>query len=140
MAIARTIYLGATWLLVLGILGGIAGGWWTNGLWLWASLGDFIGIAALMTPIPTAYLNDVRDAVGMATYDDTKKKLEPPGPVSDEELARIVASTPKTGEAPPRGTDEELFALLDSSLPMLNLAFALVVIAILVWLMMFKPF
>jgi len=29
-------------------------------------------IAALMTPIPTAYLNDVPDAVGMATCDDTK--------------------------------------------------------------------
>lgn len=105
--------------LVSGILGGIAGGWWTSGqLWLWASVGVFIGITALMTPIPTAYLNDVRHAVGMATYDDTRKKLEPPAPVSDEELARV----------------------LDSNRPNIGAAIGLGGLAILVWLMMFKPF
>jgi len=66
-------------ILVSGVVSGIVGGWWTSGqLWLWASLGVFIGVTALMTPIPTAYLNDVRHAVGMATYDDTRKKREPP--------------------------------------------------------------
>lgn len=105
--------------LVSGILGGIAGGWWTSGqLWLWASVGVFIAITALMTPIPTAYLNDVRHAVGMATCDDTRKKLEPLAPVSDEELARV----------------------LDSNRPNIGAAIGLGGLAILVWLMMFKPF
>ena len=101
-----------------GILSGIAGGWWTSGLWLWASVGVFIAITALMTPIPTAYLNDVRHAVGMATYDDTRKKLEPPPPVPDEDLARILAS----------------------NRPILGAVIGLAGLAILVWLMMFKPF
>jgi len=104
--------------LVSGIVGGIAGGWWTSGqLWLWASVGVFIAITALMTPIPTAYLNDVRHAVGMPTYNDTKKKLEPPAPVSDEELARILAS----------------------NRPILGAGIGLAGLAILAWLMMFKP-
>lgn len=106
-------------ILVSGIVGGIAGGWWTSGqLWLWASVGVFIGVTALMTPIPTAYLNDVRHAVGMPTYNDTKKKLEPPAPVSDDELARILVS----------------------NRPILGAAIGLVGLAILAWLMMFKPF
>lgn len=105
--------------LVSGILGGIAGGWWTSGqLWLWASVGVFIGVTALMTPIPTAYLNDVRHAVGMPTYNDTRKRLEPPPPVSAEELARILAS----------------------NRPIVGAAIGLAGLAILVWLMMFKPF
>jgi len=106
-------------ILVSGVVSGIVGGWWTSGqLWLWASLGVFIGVTALMTPIPTAYLNDVRHAVGMATYDDTRKKREPPPPVSDEELARV----------------------LDSNRPIIGAAIGLGGLAILAWLMMFKPF
>ena len=105
--------------LVSGILGGIAGGWWTSGqLWLWASVGVFIAITLLMTPIPTAYLNDVRHAIGIPTYDDTRKKLEPPAPLSDEELARILAS----------------------NRPILGVAIGLAGLATLAWLMMFKPF
>jgi len=104
--------------LVSGIISGIVGGWWVNGWWLWASLGVFIGITALMTPIPTAYLNDVRHAVGMATYNDARKKLEPPPPVSADELARI----------------------LDSDRPIVGAAIGLAGLAILVSLMMLKPF
>jgi len=102
-----------------GIVSGIAGGWWLGGqFWLWASLGVFLGITFLMTPIPTAYLNDVRHAVGMATYNDTKKNLEPPAPLPEEELAKV----------------------LDSNRPIIGAAIGLGGLAILVWLMMFKPF
>lgn len=111
--LALAVILGA------GILSGIAGGWWTSGkLWIWASLGVFIAISALMTPIPAAYLNDVRHAVGMATYDDVRKKREPPPEASDEELARV----------------------LDSPRPVIGAAIGLGGIAILTWLMMDKPF
>lgn len=99
-----------------GIVLGIAGGWWTGGQWwLWVSLILFIALAFEMSFVRWRYLLGVRTALG-------------------------IAPAPKTGEPPPPGTDEELFVLLDSPLPMLNLAVALVVIAILVWLMMFKPF
>jgi len=109
-------YVALLVLFVGGIVSGIVGGHWTGGQWwLWLSLILFIALAFEMSFVRWRYLLGVRTALGIA----------PP---------------PKTGEAPPPGTDEELFALLDSPLPMLNLAVALVVIAILVWLMMFKPF
>jgi len=109
-------YVALLVLFVGGIVSGIVGGYWTGGQWwLWVSLILFIALAFEMSFVRWRYLLGVRTALGIA----------PP---------------PKTGEAPPPGTDEELFALLDSRLPMLNLAVALVVIAILVWLMMFKPF
>ena len=104
--------------LVSGIVSGIVGGWWTSGLWLWASLGVFIGITALMTPIPTAYLNDVRHAVGMATYNDKRKNLVPPAAVSADELVRI----------------------LDSDRSIVGAAIGLAGLAILAALMTFKPF
>jgi hypothetical protein len=106
-------------LFVAGILAGIAGGWWTSGqLWLWASLGVFVGVTVLMTPIPTAYLNDVRHAVGLPTYDDQRKRREPPPPASEEELVRV----------------------LRSNRPIVGAAIGLGGIAILTWLMMMKPF
>ena len=105
--------------LVSGVASGIAGGYWTGGqLWLWASLVVFIVVSGLMTPISTGYLNEVRHAVGLATYDDTRRKLLPPPEASDEALDRI----------------------LDSRRPVVGSAVGLAGIAILVYLMMFKPF
>jgi hypothetical protein len=117
-------YQTAGWLAMLaavvaGVLLGIGGGWWTSGqLWLWASLLVFILVTALMTPIPTAYLNAVRHAIGMPTYDDNRRKLQPPPPASDEELAQI----------------------LDSSRPFIGAVIGLAGLAVLAYLMMFKPF
>jgi len=109
-------YVSLLVLFVGGIVSGIVGGYWTGGQWwLWVSLVLFIALAFEMSFVRWRFLLGVRTALGIA----------PP---------------PKIGEAPPLGTDEELFAFLDSPLPFLNLAFALAVIAILVWLMMFKPF
>jgi hypothetical protein len=54
----------------------------------------------------------------MATYNDARKKLEPPPPVSADELARI----------------------LDSDRPIVGAAIGLAGLAILVSLMMLKPF
>ena len=77
--------------LLAGVISGIAGGWWTGGqLWLWASLVVFVLVSGLMTPIAAQYLNDVRHAVGMATYADTRGRLVPPPPSSDDDLAREV--------------------------------------------------
>jgi hypothetical protein len=102
-----------------GILSGIAGGWWTSGrLWIGASVAVFLAVVVLMTPIGSGYMNAVRHAVGLATSDDVRKRLEPPQPASDEELARIVGS----------------------SRPIVAAAIGLGGIAVLTWLMMMKPF
>ncbi len=109
-------YVALLVLFVGGIISGIAGGYWTAGQWwLWVSLALFMALFVEMSFVRWRYLLGVRTALGIA----------PP---------------PKTGDRPPLASDDELFGLLDSALPMLNLAFALLVIAVLVWLMMFKPF
>jgi hypothetical protein len=109
-------YVALIVLFVGGIVSGIAGGWWTSGQWwLWVSLILFIVLFVEMSFVRWRYLLGVRTALGIA----------PP---------------PKEGDPPPPATDEELFAILDSQLPMVNLVFALAVVALLTWLMMFKPF
>jgi hypothetical protein len=76
-----------------GIVAGIAGGWWTSGrLWIWASLGVFIVVTVLMTPLASSYMSSVRHAVGLPTYQDRRQKREPPAAVSDGELAVVLAS------------------------------------------------
>jgi hypothetical protein len=106
-------------LAIAGALSGIVGGWWTSGqLWIWASVVVLVVVAGSMTPLASAYMNDVRHAVGVATFDDLRKKREPPAPASDEELASVLAS--------PR--------------PVIAAAIGLGGLAVLVWLMMLKPF
>lgn len=87
------LYLAFLVLLVAGILAGIAGGYWTSGrYWLWASLGVLIAIVVAMYLLATPHFDALRHALGMPTYDDARKKLEPPPPASDEELARLLGS------------------------------------------------
>jgi hypothetical protein len=113
--------MGATYVALLvvfvgGIISGIAGGYWTSGrLWLWASLAIFIGIAFEMSFVRWRYLLRVRNALG-------------------------IASDQVAGKGPPLGSDEELTAALDSRIPVINFAVGVGGIAILVWLMMMKPF
>lgn len=113
--------MGATYVALLvvlvgGIISGIAGGYWTNGrLWLWASLAIFLGIAFEMSFVRWRYLLRVRNALGIAP----------------DQLA---------GKGPPAGSDEELAAALDSRIPAVNFVVGVGGIAILVWLMMMKPF
>lgn len=113
--------MGATYaallvVLVGGIVSGIAGGYWTSGqLWLWASLAIFIGIAFEMSFVRWRYLLRVRNALG-------------------------IAPDQRAGKGPPPGSDEELAAALDSRIPVVNFVVGVGGIAILVWLMMMKPF
>jgi hypothetical protein len=102
-------------LLVGGVLSGIAGGYWTSGqLWLWVSLGLFLGLGVEMSLVRWRYLLGIRTALGMVP----NPAAEPPAAIGDDELAERLASP----------------------LPIINLAVALIVVAILTWLMMFKPF
>ena len=117
-------FIGWGWITLLvlvlaGAVSGIVAGWWTSGrLWIWASVVVLVVVAGLMTPIGSRYMNSVRHAVGVATFDDLRKKREPPPPASDEELARVLASPQ----------------------PLIAAAIGVGGIAVLVWLMMLKPF
>jgi hypothetical protein len=106
-------------LLVLfggGVLSGIASGYWTSGqLWLWVSLALFLGIAVEMSFVRWRYLLAVRTALG-------------------------ITPDQRAGKGPAPGSDDELAAALDSRLPALTFVVGVTGIAVLVWLMMTKPF
>ena len=113
------LYLALLVLLLAGILSGIAGGYWTSGqYWLWASLGLLVGIVVAMYVIAVPHFDALRHALGLATYNDERKKLAPPSPATDADLARLLGS--------PR--------------PIQASAIGIGGIAIIVALMMLKPF
>lgn len=113
------LYVALGVLLLAGILSGIAGGYWTSGrYWLWASLGLLIAILVAMYVIATPHFDALRHAIGMPTFNDVQKKQDPPPPANDADLAR----------------------LLDSSKPIQSAVIGIGGIAIIVALMMLKPF
>ena len=106
-------------ILATGIAAGVMGGWWTSGqLWLWASLALFIALMVAMYLIPVPYFDRLRHAVGLQTYDDRRKNRPAPEPLGNEELEALLAS--------PRGYLAAIVGIGG--------------IAVLTWLMMFKPF
>jgi hypothetical protein len=112
-------YVALLVVLVAGILTGIAGGYWTSGLlWIWASLVVFLVIVGGMYAMASSFFRDVRHAIGMATMFDARRGDSPPAPVGEGELAELLSS--------PR--------------PMAVAALGLIGIAVLVYLMVLKPF
>ncbi|MEX2546258.1 MAG: hypothetical protein WD830_00550 [Chloroflexota bacterium] len=103
------------WFLA-GILAGFSGNLWTTGrLWIWASLIIAIVITGVMTPMGRLYLNRVREALGV----DPKTGLQDPAVQVD-------------------GAAVE--AAIASGQPTLVAAIGVVGLAVLLWLMMAKPF
>ena len=103
-----------------GILAGFSGnggaGWWTSGrYWIWASLAVAVAVMGIMTPMGRIYLNRVRAAVGI---------------------------DPRTGVIDSAATVDPvaLEAAIGSGRPVLLASIGVVSVAVLAWLMMFKPF
>jgi hypothetical protein len=115
----NALYLMFLVLLVGGILAGVSGGWWTSGkLWIWVALVVLVGIAIGMYVVALPFFNNVRHAVGLATYQDAQKGLPPPEPL-------------------PAG---QLETLLSSPAPITTAAIGFGGIVIIAWLMVLKPF
>lgn len=98
-------------LLLLG--GGIATGFagaWWDRKWIWVSLGLLIVIIGLMYPLATKYFVRLREAVG------------------------------ERPSGAPRAADEELADLLTGSRPWVIAGLGFGGIAVITWLMIFKPF
>lgn len=106
-------------ILVGGIAAGITGGWWTSGrLWIWAAVVLLVVTVVGMYLVSMPHFNDIRHAIGQATYDDVRKGRQPPPPGSEAELVR----------------------LLDSSRTMAGAAIGFGGLALIGWLMVVKPF
>ena len=100
-----------------GIAAGFSGNFWTSGrLWIWASLVVAVVVIGLMTPLGRSYLNRVRTALG----------IDPKGKPGQELGAHVDGAA--------------LDDAIRSGRPMLLASIGLGAVAVLTWLMMFKPF
>jgi hypothetical protein len=108
--------IGALVWLIAGILAGFSGNYWTTGrYWIWASLLIAFAIIGIMTPFGRLYLNKVRAAVGI-----------------DPKTGAINTSAPVDAA--------QLDAAIKSGRPMLVATIGFGGLAVLAYLMMFKPF
>jgi hypothetical protein len=102
--------------LITGIAAGFLGDWWGH-YWIWAALGVLLLISIFMTYLGTRSFAKIRLAVGPS---HTQGKREPYAiqPIGEDALARAVRS----------------------SHPLLLTAIGGIGLAVILWLMMFKPF
>jgi len=107
-------YVGLLILALAGVAAGIMNGWFGQG-WIWASIGVLLAIIIAMYSIATRYYVSLRTALGQPARGD---KGPPPTPVSQDEL----------------------IALLDTRRPEALAAIGLIGLAIIIWLMVAKPF
>ena len=110
------VYASLVTLLVAGIVAGIMGGWFGRG-WIWAAIIVLVAIIVAMYGLASRYYSQLRQAVGLRSY-QTPKDAPDPTPVSAAELA----------------------ALVDSRRPDVISLVGFVGLFVLLWLMMFKPF
>jgi hypothetical protein len=104
-------------LFLSGIVAGFAGQWWGRG-WIWASLALLILVSVPMTFMGRMYFEKVGKAIGLEyTLKGTK-----PSPAEKPVSAK------------------ELKAVIEAGQPGWVAAAGLVGLALIVWLMMFKPF
>ena len=106
-------------LLVLvgsGVIMGFTGNWWGRG-WIWVSLGILVGAGIALSLLSRPYTRRIWDAI------------DPVGHPLRQGM----------GNHPPAAPDE-LEAILNSSRPRLLTAIGAIGLAVILWLMMYKPF
>jgi multisubunit Na+/H+ antiporter MnhG subunit len=100
-----------------GLYLGFSGNYWTTGrYWLWASLLVAVVVIGLMTPMGAMYLNRVRTALGV----DPKRRNEP------SDIATVDPGL--------------VDVAISSGRPMMLILIGFGGVAVLAYLMMFKPF
>lgn len=103
-------------MLVAGVVAGFMGSWWRTG-WIWAAIGVLVVVSVAMSLLGSRHMNELRQAVGLPWFDGRRQQPGGSG-LSDEELAQRLSS--------PR--------------PFTVAWIGFAGIAVLIWLMMFKPF
>lgn len=103
-------------LLIVGVITGFMGHWWTE-IWIWVSLGLSLIITIWMFTIGQGTYHPIRKAFGMP-YMARGQEMEPGEPLSEEERS----------------------ALIEKTNPWLMLVVGYGGFAVILWLMMFKPF
>lgn len=111
------MYLSLLVLLVTGIITGIMGEWWGRG-WIWVSLILLIAIVVAMSVLGSNKLSVLRKALGLPYFVSGKAQPAIP-PASAAEIDAMLA----------KGGNPHLLTII-----------GLGGIAVVAWLMMFKPF
>jgi len=111
-----SMYSSLLLLLVSGIIAGFMGQWWGKG-WIWLSLVLLVVILGAMFGLGSAIYGGARKAAGMPYFE--KGKPQP---------------------AVPPASAQELDAILSRGKPWLLTAIGYGGVALIAWLMMFKPF
>jgi hypothetical protein len=107
-------------LLTGGIVSGFLGRWWGQG-WIWVALGLLLALWVSMSLLGTSFYDRVRIAVDTEPMLGARKKAW-------------------LRDRPPPVTATELDALLASSRPVLLAWMGVVGLAVILWLMVLKPF
>lgn len=102
--------------VVFGIVAGFSGNWWGQG-WIWAALVLLVVISAAMYSLGQRHLAPLRRSLGM--------------PI-------MGAGKPQAAEAP--ASDDDVAALAAATKPLPGVIFGVVGLAVILWLMLFKPF
>ena len=110
------MYVSLLILLIGGITAGFVGGWWGS-LWIWLAIGVLVLVIGAMYPMGSTHYANVRRAVGLKAYGDPKD-APPSEPLPPAELEKLLASN-------------RPFALA---------AVGGIGLAIIIWLMVVKPF
>jgi len=79
-------------LLVAGVIAGFAGHWWSSG-WIWISLVMLVAIVAAMYMIATRYYGQVRKSIG-TEYMQGSRTIPAEPPASPEEIDSLLKRSP----------------------------------------------
>lgn len=109
------MYIGLAVLLLAGIGAAFMGGLWGRG-WIWASLAILVVVIAAMYMVATPFYGRMRAAAGVPGSEQLATRMKPPP------------------------TPADLDALATSSRPFVLAAVGGVGLALIVWLMVSKPF
>jgi hypothetical protein len=109
------MYVGLVLLLVAGITAGFMGDHWGRG-WIWASLGTLVVVLVAMYTLATPYYGRMRVAAGAPVPEQVASRFDPPPTTADLESLAI------------------------SNRPMLLAAIGGIGLAVIIWMMLFKPF
>jgi hypothetical protein len=111
---ARVMLISLLVLIVSGVIAGFMGQWWSRG-WIWLSLILLMALWGVMAGLGSRVLNKVRQGIGLPSSYGQAPRAEP-----------LSA--------------EELNALLDRAQPTRLAVIGFGGLAIIAWLMLFKPF
>lgn len=109
--------------LLAGIIAGFMGNWWGQG-WIWAALGLLVALAVAMFALGSGPLERVRAL--LAAWERLGAATDAPEGAAEVNMKSSL--------------EKQIAALLDATHPMLISTLGAGALAVILWLMLFKPF